>query len=88
VWFRLEDPATDGEYLTTAKLVIYNVTSSVTTYVGELDLLSSTGTLLYAGSLNPGGALRLDLLLDARSSGTVSFRVGVYVSQEYESPSP
>jgi hypothetical protein len=30
VWFRLEDPATDGSHLTTAKLVIYKVDSSGT----------------------------------------------------------
>ncbi|MCC6009991.1 MAG: hypothetical protein LM588_03235 [Fervidicoccaceae archaeon] len=87
VWFRVEDPATDGSYLTTAKLVIYKVDSSGTvTYVNELDLLGSTGTLVSAGSLSPGEAFRLDLRLDAYSAGTVSFKVGVYVSQENEAP--
>jgi len=87
VWFRLEDPATDGGYLTTAKLVIYKVDSSGTpTYVTELDLLGSTGDYVSAGSLNPGEAFRLDLRLDASSAGTVSFKVGVYVSQENEAP--
>jgi hypothetical protein len=87
VWFRLEDDATDGNYLTTAKLVIYKVDSSGTaTYVTELNLLGSTGTYVSAGSLNPGEAYRLDLRLDAASAGTVSFKVGVYVSQENEAP--
>jgi len=87
VWFRLEDPATDGSYLTTAKLVIYKVDSSgTTTYVTELDLLGSTGTYVSAGSLNPNEAYRLDLSFDAASAGTVSFKVGVYVSQENEAP--
>jgi len=87
VWFRLEDPATDGGYLTTAKLVIYKVDSSGTvTYVTELNLLGSTGTLVSAGSLNSGEAFRLDLRFDAGSDGTVSFKVGVYVSQENEAP--
>ena len=87
VWFRLEDDATEGSYLTTAKLVIYKVDSSGTvTYVNELDLLGSSGTLVSAGSLNPGEAFRLDLSLDAASAGTVSFKVGVYVSQEDEAP--
>jgi len=88
VWFRLEDPATDGGYLTTAKLVIYKVDSSGNVgYVTELDLLKSTGTYVSAGSLNPGEAFRLDLRFDAASAGTVSFKVGVYVSQENEAPS-
>jgi len=86
VWFRLEDPATDGSYLTTAKLVIYKVDSSGTTYVTALDLLGSSGSYVSAGSLNPGEAFRLDLRLDANSAGEVSFKVGVYVSQESKAP--
>ena len=87
VWFRLEDPATDGGYLTTAKLVIYKVDSSGTvTYVTELDLLGSSGSYVSAGSLSPGEAFRLDLRLDANSAGNVIFKVGVYVSQENEAP--
>jgi hypothetical protein len=87
VWFRLEDPATEGGYLTTAKLVIYKVGSSGTpTYVTELDLLGDSGSYVSAGSLDPGEAFRLDLRLDAASAGTVSFTVGVYVSQENEEP--
>ena len=87
VWFRLENDATEGSYLTTAKLVIYKVGSSGTpTYVTELDLLGSSGTYVSAGSLNPGEAFRLDLRFDAASAGTASFKVGVYVSQENEAP--
>jgi hypothetical protein len=87
VWFRLEDPATDGGYLTTAKLVIYKIGSSGTaTYVTELNLLESSGTYVSAGSLNPGEAFRLDLRLDATSAGSAGFTVGVYVSQESEAP--
>ena len=87
VWFRLEIPATGGGNLTTAKLVIYKVDSNGTvTYVNELNLTESTGTLVSARSLNPGEAFRLDLRLDAASAGTVSFKVGVYVSQENEAP--
>jgi len=87
VWFRLEDPATDGGYLTTAKLVIYKVDSSGTlSYETTLDLRGSTGTYVSAGSLNSGEAFRLDLMFDAASAGTVNFKVGVYVSQESEAP--
>ena len=87
VWFRLEDPATEGGNFTTAKLVIYKVDSSGTvTYVTELNLLGSTGEYVSAGSLNPGEAFRLDLRFDATSAGTASFTVGVYVSQENEAP--
>ena len=87
VWFRLEDDATEGSYLTTAKLVIYKVDSSGTkTYEAQLDLLGSTGSYVYAGSLNPKEAFRLDLSLDAANAGEVFFKVGVYVSQKYEEP--
>jgi hypothetical protein len=87
VWFRVEDPADDGNYLITAKLVIYKVDlEGNVRYVTELNLLGSTGTIVSAGSLNPGEAFRLDLRFYVASAGTVSFRVGVYVSQENEAP--
>ena len=87
VWFRLEDPATDGDYLSTAKLVIYKVDSEGNVqYVAELDLLGSSGSYVSAGSLNSGEAFRLDLRFDAANAGEVSFTVGVYVSQENEEP--
>jgi len=87
VWFRLEDPATDYSYLSTAKLVIYKVDSEGNVqYVYELDLLGDSGDYVSAGSLSPGEAFRLDLRFDAANAGTVRFTVGVYVSQESEEP--
>jgi hypothetical protein len=86
VWFRLEDPATEGNRLTTAKLVIYKVVGDTVTYVNELNLLGSTGSYVSAGSLNPGEAFRLNLWFNATSAGTASFTVGVYVSQRNEEP--
>ena len=80
VYFRVEDIA---EYVTTAKLIIWKGTTKV-----ELNLLS-TGEMTSAISLSPGDALRLDLYLDASGTGQTTFKVGVYVTQEYgESPSP
>jgi hypothetical protein len=86
IWFRLEDSANDGGYLTGASLVVFKVSDSTTEYIGSFDLLSSTGSQWYITSLNTGEALRLDLILNAGSAGSVTFRVGVYVSQEYEAP--
>jgi len=87
VWFRLEDPADDDGYLTTAKLVIYKVDSEGNVqYVAELNLLGDSGDYVSAGSLSPGEAFRLDLRFDADKAGEVSFTVGVYVSQESEEP--
>jgi len=80
-YFRVEDTA---EYVTTAKLIIWKGT----TKVAELDLLS-LGAMTSVISLSPGEALRLDLYLDASTTGTATFKVGVYVTQESgESPSP
>jgi hypothetical protein len=86
IWFRLEDPANDGGSLTGASLVVFKVSNSTTEYIGSFDLLSNEGTQWYITSLNSGEALRLDLILNAASDGSVTFRVGVYVSQEYEAP--
>ena len=86
IWFRLEDPANDGGYLTGASLVVFKVSDSTTEYIGSFNLLSNEGTQWYITSLNSGEALRLDLILNAGSAGSVTFRVGVYVSQEYEAP--
>jgi len=86
VYFRLEDNAADDSYLSTAKLIVYKVSDSTTTFVGQYDLLSSSGTQWYITSLSSGEALRLDLRFDATRAGTVSFTVGVYVSQENEAP--
>jgi len=92
VWFILEDPANDNGRLTTAKLKIYKVSGTtppyVTEYVTEFDLLAASGNKAYITSLSANETLRLDLYLDAESAGTVEFRIDVYVSQEYETPSP
>jgi len=88
VYFRLEDDATDNSYLSTATLIVYKVSGSTTELVGQYNLLSGSGAQWYITSLSPGEALRLDLRLDASNSGTVGFRIGVYVTQEVnESPS-
>ena len=86
IWFRLEDPANDGGSLTGASLVVFKVSDSTTEYIGSFDLLSNEGTQWYITSLNSGEALRLDLILNAASAGSVTFRVGVYVSHENEAP--
>ena len=86
IWFRLEDPANDDGRLIGASLVVFKVSDSTTEYIGSFDLLSNAGTRWYITSLNSGEALRLDLILNAGSAGSVTFRVGVYVSQEYEAP--
>ena len=80
VYFRVEDTA---EYVSPAKLIIWKGTAKV-----ELDLLS-LGAMTSVISLSPGGALRLDLYFDASTTGTATFKVGVYVTQESgDSPSP
>jgi hypothetical protein len=86
IWFRLEDPADDDGILNGASLVVFKVSDSTTEYIGSFDLLSSTGSQWYITSLNSGEALRLDLILNAGSEGSATFRVGVYVSQESEAP--
>lgn len=85
VYFRVEDDATDGGILNVARLVIKRPDGST---VAVLDLLS-LGATTSAIELSPGSGLRLDLFLVAASSGTVAFKVGVYVTQESgEAPSP
>ena len=81
VYFRVDDDATDGGNLTTAYLIIRDADGGE---IARLDLLSS-GAQTTAIELSPGGGLRLDLYFDAKSTvstGTVSFKVGVYVTQE------
>ena len=81
VYFRVEQAATG---LSTAYLKIYKSGSLVT----SLDLTNSSDQT-NAITLNPNEALRLDLHINSTSTGTVSFTVGVYVTQESdESPSP
>lgn len=85
VYFRLEDDANDNGILETAILRLRNATNDA--YVNELDLLQ--GTMRGPIILNPGDALKLDLIINATSTGSVSFRVGVYVTQTSgEAPTP
>jgi len=85
VYFRVEDDATDGGYLNTTYLIIRD---SGGTEITRLNLLT-LGSQTTAIRLSPGSGLRLDLYLDAATSGTVSFKVGVYVTQESgEAPRP
>jgi hypothetical protein len=79
VYFRVDDDATDGGYLATAYLIIRDTSGDE---IARLDLLSP-GNQTTAIELSPGQGLRLDLYFDARTAGTVSFKVGVYVTQEY-----
>jgi hypothetical protein len=83
VWFRLEQPASGDGSISDAYLII-NSTEGV---IGELNLLSSSGTTIGPFQLSPGSAWSLDLRFNATSTGSVSFTVGVYVSyQSSESP--
>jgi len=55
--------------------------------IARLNLLE-LGAQTSAIELSPGDGLRLDLYFDASGTDTVSFKVGVYVTQESgESPS-
>jgi hypothetical protein len=82
VYFRVDEDATDGGYLTTAYLIIRDTSGDE---IARLDLLSS-GNQTNAITLSPGQGLRLDLYfdakLDANTAGTVRFKVGVYVTQK------
>jgi hypothetical protein len=82
VYFRVDEDATDGGYLTTAYLIIRNTGGSE---IARLNL-SSSGAQTTAITLSPGQGLRLDLYfdakLDANTAGTVRFKVGVYVTQK------
>ena len=78
VYFRVDDDAADSGILTTAYLIIRDTRVAEIT---RLDL-KELGNLTDAIRLSPGDALRLDLYFDASSTGTVSFKVGVYVTQE------
>jgi len=81
VYFRVDDDAADGVILTAAYLIIRDARGGE---IARLNLLTN-GAQTDAIELSPGGGLRLDLYFDARSdvsSGTVSFKVGVYITQE------
>jgi hypothetical protein len=49
--------------------------------IARLNLLE-LGAQTSAIELSPGSGLRLDLYFDAQGTGTVTFKVGVYVTQE------
>ena len=80
VYFRVETPATG---LTSAYLRIYNATDG--SFITSLNLTES-GDQTSAITLYPNKALKLSLFFDAPSAGTVSFKIGVYVSQTTETP--
>jgi hypothetical protein len=82
VYFRVDDDAADGGILTTAHLIIRRPDG---TEIARLNLLT-LGAQTSAIMLSPGSGLRLDLYFDARSTGTVIFKVGVYVTQEPGEP--
>jgi len=85
VYFRVDDNATDDSILTTAYLIIRRPDG---TEVARLDLLK-LGDQTSAIELSPRQGLRLDLYFDAQGTGTVTFKVGVYVTQEQgEAPAP
>jgi len=85
VYFRVEDDATDGEYLSTAYLIIRDADGNELARLNLLTLGEQEGPI----TLSPGSGLRLDLYLDASTTDTVTFKVGVYVTQESgEAPSP
>ena len=78
VYFRVDEDAADSGILTTAYLIIRDTSGNE---IARLDLLTF-GAQTRAIQLSPGQGLRLDLYFDARDTGTVSFKVGVYVTQE------
>ncbi len=49
--------------------------------LAELNLLEA-GAISPQLTLNPGGGWQLDLFIDASGAGSVTFKVGVYVTQE------
>jgi hypothetical protein len=80
VYIKVEQPITDSN-IAAANLYIYKGG----TLVATVDLKSGTAT----GSpitLNPGEGLQLDLFINATGTGTATFKVGFYVSQEREAP--
>jgi hypothetical protein len=78
VYFRVDDDATDGGILTTAYLIIRGTRGEEIARLNLLELGDQTSAI----ELSPGSGLRLDLYFDASGTGTVSFKVGVYVTQE------
>jgi hypothetical protein len=83
VTFKLEEPVNDTTAISNAYLIIK--TSDGSSEIGRLDLVS--GTTIGPFSLSSNSAWRLDLSFDAGSAGSVTFKVGVYVSlSSTESP--
>jgi hypothetical protein len=85
VYFRVEDDATDGGILTTAYLIIRRHDGTEIARLNLRTLGDQKGPIV----LSPRSGLRLDLWFDAQNTGTVTFKVGVYVTQEPgEPPAP
>jgi len=80
VYFRVDDDATDNGILTTAYLIIRDTEGKEIARLNLLTLGAQRGPI----ALSPGSGLRLDLYFDASDTGTVTFKVGVYVTQESE----
>lgn len=78
VYFKVEQPVKPANTLSEAMLIIYNGTA----VVASLNLMEANivGPII----LKPGEGLRLDLKIDAATSSNepVTFKVGVYVTQE------
>jgi len=79
VYFRVDDDAADSDILTTAYLIIRDIDGNEIARLNLLELGAQTSAI----ELSPGDGLRLDLYFDAKDTGTESFTVGVYVTQEY-----
>jgi len=77
VYFRV-DETNLSSLLTKAYLIIRDTRGGEIARLNLLELGNQTDVI----QLSPGDGLRLDLYFDARDTGTVSFKVGVYVTQE------
>ncbi|MEM1873082.1 MAG: hypothetical protein QXS85_04365 [Acidilobaceae archaeon] len=78
VFLKVEDTAEHP--VTMARLIVYKGTDKI----GELDLTQLGAVLSF--ELRPGEGVQLDLYFKAEAQGTVSFKVGFYVSHENEPP--
>ncbi|MEM3346293.1 MAG: hypothetical protein QXR36_02555 [Desulfurococcaceae archaeon] len=89
VYLRVE--STDMSYVATnATLIVfkYDKTTGQWVYAASLDLLSQ-GAMTTAIELPVNSSLRLDLYIDAYTTGTGTFKVGFYVTPEAgEAPAP
>jgi hypothetical protein len=75
VWIRVEQPVTGVNY---AYLQVYNATDK--SLVEIIDLTKQNTYGYYA--MSPGKAFQLDLNISIANTGTYSFKVGFYVSQQ------